>query len=521
MSVKVEGDPSANKTQGNTSGDVVLEETKKEKGVVEETAQNVLKASDDGGLDRETKISLLTRAGKFDVNPISSSRVEELAKGALELKMEDVHLPSHPAVKGLMDFLETSPTAWHAVNSARRLCVEQNGFTELKENEPWKIEPGGKYFVTRNGSSFISFVMPTEMPKSVCILGAHTDSPGLKLKPDPEKSVDNVTLLCPEVYGGPIISSWFDKSLGLAGRITYLDESSQKKSAVIDLGKTVGTISHVAIHLERTLGEEHKVNRQQHLPAVTWIHTGDGKAPSHFEEELKKIVPFTKLLSHELFFIPREAPEIVHDQQVYSAKLDNLLGTHASMDALLNSQEAEEDRIKMMVAWDNEEVGSDTFQGAASDFLPSTLERIAELCGMNGEQYNMMKANSGLISIDVAHGRHPNYFGKHEPNHPPLLGKGPVVKYHANQSYATNSGTDAWIYEAGIKAGVPIQKFCIRSDTRCGSTIGNIVAPKLGIRTVDIGAPIWAMHSTREKGHLLDHVYMSALLKQVLSMDLS
>ena len=139
---------------------------------------------------------------------------------------------------------------------------------------------------------------------------------------------------------------------------------------------------------------------------------------------------------------------------------------------------------------------------------------------MSGEQYKIMMANSGLISIDVAHARHPNYFGKHEPAHAPLLGKGPVVKYHANQSYATNSRTDAWIYEAGIQTGVPIQKFCIRSDTRCGSTIGNIVAPKLGIRTVDIGAPIWAMHSTREKGHLLDHVYMCALLQHLLSMKL-
>lgn len=508
------------KTADVSLGDSVVEEKKKED-VIGEKAASVLKKSSERGMGKETKTSLLTRGGTFEVKSASSSGdVEVLAKSVLKLTMEKAHLPSQPEVKGLMDFLEKSPTAWHAVASAKRLCVEQNGFTELKENKPWKIEPGGKYFVTRNDSSFISFIMPKQVPKSVCILGAHTDSPGLKLKPNPEKTVDNVTLLCPEVYGGPVLSSWFDKSLSLAGRITYLDDLHEKKSAVINLKKTIGTISHVAIHLEHTLGNEHKINRQDHLPAVCWIHTDEGKIPSHFEEEIRKIVPFSKLLSHELFFIPQEVPEIVHDQQVYAAKLDNLLGTHASLHALLSSQEPEEDRIKMMVAWDNEEVGSDTYQGAASDFLPSTLQRITELCDMSGEQYKIMMANSGLISIDVAHGRHPNYYGKHEPSHAPLLGKGPVVKYHANQSYATNSGTDAWIYEAGIKAGVPIQKFCIRSDTRCGSTIGNIVAPKLGIRTVDIGAPVWAMHSTREKGHLLDHVYMCALLQHLLSMKL-
>lgn len=429
------------------------------------------------------------------------------------------NLQASKEIKDLIEFIKASPTSWHAGAAARHLCVDMNGYTELKENETWEIVPGGKYFVSRDISTFIAFVMPHFKPKSACILGAHTDSPGLKLKPNPNKQVDNTSMLCPEVYGGPILPSWVGQNLGLAGRITYLDEKNNRKSSLVDFEKTVGIIPFLAIHLDRTQKEKVELNPQDHLPAVCNLQTDD-EPPFQFEEELKKLVPFSKLLSHELHFVPRDPPEIVNGQLLHSPRLDNLLGTHAALYALLDSQQPEESQIKTVICWDHEEIGSNTYNGASSNFLDSVLERICNSSGLNREEFAVLKANSGLISIDAAHGRHPNYVGKYEPGNSPLLGKGPVIKYNANQSYASNSPSAAWIQQAGHECGIPIQEFCIKTDTTCGSTIGNIAAPRLGITTVDIGAPIWGMHAMKETGSLLDHLYMCRLLKKVLSMQL-
>ncbi len=426
-------------------------------------------------------------------------------------------LPHKKEITDLLAFLKESPTALHAGEAARKLCKGQ-GFTELTENERWNIISGEKYFISRDISTFIAFIMPESAPRSACILGAHTDSPGLKLKPHPEKNVDDAILLCPEVYGGPITPSWMGRNLGLAGRITYLDDQEQLQSALIDLNKTIGTIPYLAIHLEHGQKQKVEINLQEHLPAVCWLNYTEGGAS--LEKELKKIINFSKLLTHDLFFVPRDEAEIINDQLLHSPRLDNLLGTHAALYALLESEKPEKSQIKMVICWDHEEVGSNSVKGAASNFLDSVLSRLCTDVMMSFEEIAMLKANSGLISIDAAHGRHPNYFGKHEANHSPLLGKGPVIKNHANQSYATNTRSAGWIHHAGILSGVPVQQFCVRSDTSCGSTIGNIAAPRLGIQTVDIGAPIWGMHALMETGSLLDHVYMCRLLKTLLSMNL-
>ncbi|MBA3602447.1 MAG: M18 family aminopeptidase [Parachlamydiaceae bacterium] len=416
----------------------------------------------------------------------------------------------------LLKFIKSSPTAYHAGASAVELCVAQNGFTELRENRLWKITSGEKYFIARDSSSFIALIMPISKPRSVCILGAHTDSPGLKLKPMPTKAVDNAILLSPEVYGSPITPSWMGRKLGIAGQITYLDGFGKCQTSLIDLGKTVGRIPYVAISLERTQKDKIEINFQDHLPVLCGLLAEE---PFNLEAELKKIIPFSKLLSHDLFFVPTELPEIVNDQFIFSPRLDNLLGAHACLFSLLESQQPEETQIKMVVCWDHEEVGSDSYKGAGSNFLESVLNRICDNSELSPQEIAMLKANSSLISVDVAHGRHPNYIGKHEANHSPLLGMGPVIKHHANQSYATDSKSASWIQLAGIRSGVPIQNFVIRSDTLCGSTIGNIAAPRLGIPAVDIGAPILEMHAIEETGSLLDHVYMCKLLKTLLTSE--
>ncbi|MBA3238105.1 MAG: M18 family aminopeptidase [Parachlamydiaceae bacterium] len=466
-------------------------------------------------LNKETKAN-----SEFKIIKGENSKVKNIAKSSFAIPIDQSNIQASKEIKDLIQFIKASPTSYHAGEASRRLCVEQNGFTELKENQPWKIVCGGKYFVSRDISTFIAFVMPTNKPESACILGAHTDSPGLKLKPEPNKKVDNASLLCPEIYGGPILPSWLGQGLGLAGRITYLNNKKEKECSLIDFEKTIAVIPYLAIHLERTQKEKVEINAQDHLPAVCWLQTEED-SPFNLEVELKKLVPISKLLSHELFFVPRGEPEIINGQLLHSQRLDNLLGTHASLCALLDSQTPEEGQIKAVICWDHEEVGSNSQNGASSNFLDSVLTRMSNASGLNLEEVAILKANSGLISIDVAHGRHPNYFGKHEPNNAPLLGKGPVIKHHASQSYATTSPTSAWIKQAGIQCNIPIQEFCIKSDTLCGSTIGNIAAPRLGIRTVDIGAPIWGMHAMKETGTLVDHLYMCRLLKELLSMNLS
>lgn len=434
------------------------------------------------------------------------------------MELNDSNLTNRKEVISLLDFIRTSPTAYHAGSTAQRLCVEQNDFTELRENQTWKITPGGKYFVSRDFSSFIAFIMPQAKPTSTCILGAHTDSPGLKLKPFPAKTVDNASLICPEVYGGATIPSWIGRKLGLAGLITYLDAEGQSQESLINLGKTIGKIPYLAIHLDRTQKNAIEINFQDHLPALCGLNINAGSF--NLEKELQQIVPFSKLLSHELFLIPTDPAEIVNNQLIFSPRLDNLLGAHACLYSLLTSQLPEESQIKMVVCWDHEEVGSDSYKGAASNFLESVLGRICNSSQLTLEELAMLKANSGLISVDAAHGRHPNYGSKHEPSHAPLLGMGPVIKRHANQSYATSSKTAPWIHLASLSSDVPIQNFVVRSDTLCGSTIGNIAAPRLGIAAVDIGAPILEMHAIEETGSLLDHVYMCRLLKTLLEMKL-
>ena len=200
---------------------------------------------------------------------------------------------NHKLITSLLSYLENSPTAWHAVSETKKILLTK-GFEELQECKSWKILPGKKYFTTRNGSSIIAFITPTLKPKSMCILGAHTDSPGLKLKPNPETTVKNMKMLHPEVYGGPVLSSWFDRSLGLAGRISYLDEHEMKKSCLVHIKETVAVVAHVAIHLDGSLSNEHKINRQKHLPAISTLTNQNSK--SHLETLLKKIVPFEKLL---------------------------------------------------------------------------------------------------------------------------------------------------------------------------------------------------------------------------------
>ena len=399
--------------------------------------------------------------------------------------------------EALLRFLDASPTPFHAARSASEL-LSAVGFTPLDEREPWALTPGGRYYVTRNESSLVAFVLGSRpaAEAGLVMVGAHTDSPCLRLKPQPELHRNGYWQLGVEVYGGVLLNPWFDRDLGIAGRITLRWPDGRLENRLVDLREAVAVVPSLAIHLDREANEKRSINKQTYLPCVI------GQGASAFDlraallarlAEVEPGLAEARILDHELSLFDLQAASCVgwSGEFIASARLDNLLSCHAAVQALIASHGP---RNRLIVLNDHEEVGSGSSAGARGTFLRAVLERI---CG-TGEPFARAMAHSILVSTDNAHGIHPNFPDKHDGNHGPLLNGGPVLKVNHNQSYATNSETAAWLRAACERAGVPLQAFVSRGDMGCGSTIGPITAAMLGVRTVDVGLPTFAMHSIRE-----------------------
>ena len=457
--------------------------------------------------------------GLFDLTPTETNGLQAaLTKkvSVVEKTSDPESFDKNPVIKDLVKFLKRSPTAWQAVDQISSRLGDA-GFVHLDENEIWDLKNGGKYFATRNGSSLVAFVLPTDKPVSATILGAHTDSPGLKLKPNPDLKSENYNLLSTQIYGGPILPSWFNRPLGIAGQCHYADVNGEVKYLSVDIRKPIATIPQLAIHLNRDLKTKIDLNPEKELNAMVSIDS-DGKTP-FVDALIEKEYDVKPLPGFELFLVPVEEPILwgPNKQMISSPRLDNLLGCHASLVALLNSGEpSSQGAVKMMALWDNEEVGSNTAQGAASPFLDNILSRITTKFGLDAEGHQVFVYRSYLISNDVAHAVHPNFPEKHAPNHKPLFGRGVVIKNNANQCYATNSTSQAKMHQLFVKNGIACNQFAVRSDSTCGSTIGPITSTGLGINTVDIGEPVLSMHSIVEVGNCRDHLTMCAGLETVL-----
>jgi aspartyl aminopeptidase len=351
------------------------------------------------------------------------------------------------------------------------------------------------------------------------MVGAHTDSPCLKVKPNPEIINNKYLQLGVEVYGGALLNPWFDRDLSLAGRVSYLDESGAIGNQLINLVKPVATIPSLAIHLDKEANENRSINKQLHLPPVLMkMPKTDTENPTKadFKEILLKIInadtepgKAVRVLDYELSFYDVQPPAVIglHDDFIASARLDNLLSCYTGLMAMLNDDGKQN---TLLVCTDHEEVGSMSAAGAQGSFLKSVLERLCE----SDENMSRMIANSVMISADNAHGIHPNYADKHDENHGPILNDGPVLKVNANQRYASNSQTGALFRHLCELADVPVQSFVVRSDMACGSTIGPITASGLGVKTVDVGVPTFAMHSIRELAGRWDAYYLYRVLKQ-------
>ncbi|MET0377450.1 MAG: M18 family aminopeptidase [Spongiibacteraceae bacterium] len=418
-------------------------------------------------------------------------------------------------IDDLLAFLKHSPTPFHATrNAAGRLA--QAGFEQLHEADAWALQPGGRYYVLRNDSSVLAFVLGKDSPveNGMQLAGAHTDSPCLKIKPNPELRRGNCWQLGVEVYGGALLNPWFDRDLSLAGRVTYVDNKGILRSTLVDFREPIATIPSLAIHLDRDVNNNRSINPQQHLPLVLMSAAVDSEfsfrelllQQIHTEQPSLKI---KSVLDYEINCYDTQAPAVVGLQRdfIASARLDNLLSCFVALRALLS---ADGSRSCGIVLTDHEEVGSSSTSGAQGTLMNAVLQRVAG----SHENYVRMIDRSAFISCDNAHGLHPNYTDRHDGNHGPQLNGGPVIKVNANQRYATNSETSALFRHLCQQEDVPVQNFVVRSDMACGSTIGPITATEIGIKTVDIGLPQWGMHSIRELAGSRDCEYLFRVLKR-------
>ncbi len=414
----------------------------------------------------------------------------------------------------MMDFIAMSPTPFHAVEQII-YKLECAGYRRLYEADTWALNAGQGYYVTRNDSSIIAFKLGEDwVEKGINMVGAHTDSPCLKVKPEPDILKNGYYQLGVEVYGGALLNPWFDRDLSLAGRVNYLDEDHDLCSTLINFKDPVAIIPSLAIHLDREANENRKVNPQTDIPPVLLKlpSSEDGKKPSFRDILLQKIKDDTdaiEVLDYELSFYDVQEPAYVglHQDFIASARLDNLLSCFTGLMAMT---ETSNPGSKLLVCTDHEEVGSASSCGAQGTFLQSVLERIAG----NHENTVRMIDRSMLVSADNAHALHPNFADRHDGNHGPEINQGPVIKTNANQRYATNSETSAMFRQLCKQADVPVQSFVVRTDMACGSTIGPITASEIGVRTLDVGVPTFAMHSIRELAGRWDAYYLFRVLKE-------
>lgn len=422
-------------------------------------------------------------------------------------------------LEDLKSFLDHSPTAWHAVKQmGNRLA--QHDYTPLQEGEKWPLEKGKKYFVSRNGS-FCVFHLPTQTVEKCLILAAHTDSPALKIKPNPEIVKDNLALFSTEVYGGPLLTSWLNRDLAIAGKVIVSSKDGKIEEKLVMIDDAILCIPQLAIHLDREVNEKGLLlNKQEHLKAIVGLDLPKDKA---LETLLRRSLSFHTLLSFDLFLVPAEQARFIGSkgELLASYRIDNLVSTHAALTAFGSSPASPENTLQIGVFWDHEEIGSKTYEGAHSTFLQDVTARIFASYGMNEEERLIVKSHSFCLSLDMAHAFNPNYEAKYESSHRPLLGKGITLKYNADNKYASSAGTAAFVIKACEELNLPYQSFVTRSDMGCGSTVGPITAPMMGIKTVDMGCPQLSMHSIREVVSCQDYIDMCLLLTHVLKNELT
>lgn len=412
--------------------------------------------------------------------------------------------------KEMLDFIDKSPTCFHAIDNLK-MMLEESGYIRLQEEDSWNISLGGKYYVVRNDSAMIAICLPEKEWKGFHMVASHSDSPTFKLKESPQIKVEEqYTKLNVERYGGMIMSTWLDRVLSVAGRVV-VKNGEKIETKLVNIDKDLLMIPNVAIHMNRDMNKGVEYNPQ--VDMLPLFLGKDGK--NNFETLIAKFVGVKEadILGNDLYLYVREKGKLFggDEEFVASSRLDDLQSAYASMKGFVES--IPQEYINVCVVFDNEEVGSATKQGADSTFLEDVLKRVNKALDGNKESYQKALAQSFMISADNAHAVHPNHPEKADPTNRPYLNGGIVIKFHGSQKYTTDAVSAAVMRSICEKANVPVQTYANRSDIPGGSTLGNISTAHVSVNTVDIGLPQLAMHSAYETAGVKDTAYMIQAMK--------
>lgn len=421
----------------------------------------------------------------------------------------------------LFEFLASSPTPFHAVASMEATLMA-SGFTRLDEKERWQLERGRPYFLSKSQGALVAFILGTEesVEDGFRILAAHTDSPCLKIKPRADYSSASYQQLGIEVYGGALLPPWFDRDLSLAGRVCCLQNDGRLGLFLVNFRQPLLTIPSLAIHFDRETNKNSSINQQQHLPPLMGVkgETARTDFSSLLLAQIRHEHPHaavSEILSFDIFCYDSQQPAYIgrNQEMISAARLDNLLSCHVGLMAV---SRADRQKNLLLFCANHEEIGSTSNSGAQSSLLEGVFERLCT----DSQSRRIALSNSFLVSMDNAHATHPNHLDKIDPRHEISLNKGPVIKYNANQRYATDA-TSAAVFKAICRhADIFPQEFVMRSDLPCGSTIGPMTSARLGVPTVDIGAASLAMHSIRELTGAYDPLLLFTAIRHFLISDL-
>lgn len=419
----------------------------------------------------------------------------------------------------LLSFINSSPTPFHLVKEAEGR-LDDAGFTKLEEREAWsregKVVQGGKYYYNRNRTTLVAFTVGEKYQPGgeFKVIGAHTDSPVLKVKPVSAKTANSYIQVAVECYGGGLWHTWFDRDLTLAGCVILDNKAGGFERRLVHIPRAVLRVPNLCIHLQ-SAEERGKFapNKETHLqPILAMVQESLNKSEEGVDS--RHCPALLSLLAGELGVEAAQIRDLeltlcdtqpgaiwgLSNEFLSSPRLDNQVHCYTGLAALLDhSRDISEDTgVSMLCCFDHEEVGSDSAVGAGSPIMSEAISRVLGCFDTSDEMLKVTIRNSFLVSADVAHAIHPNYSGKHDDNHRPLLNKGTVIKTNSNQRYATNAETGFLLRELSRRANAPVQEFVVRNDCPCGSTIGPIISARVGIRTVDLGVPSLSMHSIRE-----------------------
>lgn len=447
----------------------------------------------------------------------TTRELEEIQKNFIEMEVKSF-------AREVIEFIDESPSTYHVVKNCSDI-LDENGFERIMPREKWEIKKGGKYFLKKSSSTIIAFTVGEDfdVKNGFKIFGAHTDSPCFRIKPSPEIVIENVVRLNTEVYGGPILSTWFDRPLSIAGRVIVKGENSFfPRTVKIKIDEPLLTIPNLAIHQNREVNNGVKIDKQNDvLPVISLIN-------KNFEREgyLERIIlektgiKKEDIIDFDLYLYATEKGCLLgaNEEFMSSPKIDNLASVYTGLIGLLEAEE-NQDRINIFVAFDNEEIGSATKQGADSNYLLNTLERISLALGLSRGDFLQMLESSYILSADAAHAAHPAHLGKTDPTNRGRINEGISIKISAKQKYTSDGYSIAVIKQLIEGTEIQIQPFVNESNELGGSTIGPISSTHLDIDGVDLGVPMFAMHSVRELCGIFDVFYLKELAKEFFSKE--